>query len=274
MCVENKKLLDYNVFEVTNMVYQLHRDNEEYFRFGRCLGNLHFHRAIEIIYCIQNPKPVIVGGNEIVLNEGELLFIPPLVSHMYPPIKVHKSLCVVMPVAYSDILKANLGEKNFCEFVIHDKEAAKDIFTHLTMLENCNTPLLKQSIYTYTIARALSILKTDFAEDNKKEDFTINVLKYIEKNHNQKLTSKSVATALGYNHCYFSSLFNQNFKMSFSEYLNMVRINKAARLISSMPIKEAAFHVGFSNPQSFYQNFRKIMGASPAEYLNKNKSNR
>ena len=249
------------------MVYQLHRDNEEYFRFGRCLGNLHFHRAIELIYCINNDKPINISSKDMTLREGELLFVPPLVSHVYPPIKEHKALCVVMPVSYSELLEKQLAGKSFTEYIIHDKDAANDIFTHLCMLENCEQELLKKAIYTYVVARILSLLPYSKITENKNADFAVNAVKYIQAHYREKLTSKAVAKALGYNHCYFSTLFSRNFRSSFSTYLNTVRINNATALLSSKSVSETAELVGFSSVQSFYQNFKKVLGKTPSEYL-------
>lgn len=248
------------------MVYQLHRDNEEYFRFGRCLGNLHFHRSIELIYCIKSPKPVIVGSKETMLEEGELLFVPPLVSHVYPTVHNHRSLCIVMPVAYSDILKQQIDGKEFKEYIIRDKAITADIFTHMCMLENCDMPLLKQSLYTYILATCIKNLPLGDMNGKEKAEFSVEVLIYIEKNYDKKLTSESVAKALGYTPCYFSSLFNQNFKSSFNSYLSSVRIAKAITLLGKHSISEISEKVGFSNMQSFYQNFKKVTGTSPAKY--------
>ncbi len=251
------------------MEYQIHRDNEEYFRFGRCLSNLHFHRAIELIYCIKTSKPIIISGEEFTLNEGELLFVPPLIPHMYPPINAHKSLCVVMPVSYSDILDKELTDKNFAEYVIRNKDAATDIFNHMCMLEECDMPLLKQSLYTYILAMCIKNLPLNKADEKTKTDFSVEVLIYIEKHYQEKLTSKSVSKALGYNPCYFSSLFNQSFKCSFNTYLSIVRINKAIPLLGKYSTAQIAEKVGFSNMQSFYQNFKKLTGTHPQKYISK-----
>ena len=249
------------------MFYQLHRDNKEYFRFGRCLCSLHFHRAIELVYCITTPKPIMLHSEETTLAEGELLVVPPLVPHMYIPVIPHRALCVVMPVSYSDILEDYLAGKSFHDCIVHDKAFAKDLFDHMCMLENCTHPLLKQSLYTYLLARILTHLPVAETEDRRKGNFSVNVLRYIEKNYAKKLTSQMAASALGYNPCYFSSLFNQNFKSNFSSYLNTVRINKAIPLLASKSVAEVAELTGFSSLQSFYANFKKVTGKTPSEYM-------
>lgn len=252
------------------MVYQMHRDNEEYFRFGRCLSNLHFHRAVELIYCIKEPKPVIVGGVEYTLREGEVLFVPPLIPHIYPKVESHKSLCVVMPVSYSDILEKEIAKQKFSDYIIKDSSVSKDIFTHMQMLEKCEMPLLKQSIYTYILSRCIENLPLDESDDNSKQEFSVRALIYIEEHYKEKLTSLTVAKALGYTPCYFSSLFNQSFKCSFNAYLNMVRINKAIPMLKKETVSVVSESVGFSSLQSFYGNFKTVTGKTPREYIKTN----
>lgn len=249
------------------MNYQLHRDNEEYFRFGTCFSTLHFHRAIELIYCIRTPKPVIVGGEEKILQEGELLIVPPLTPHIFPPHKNLHALCVVYPVSYSELFEEQLGGKQLEDLIVHDKALAKDLYKHLCMLENCTAPLLKQSIYLYVLARLLQTAPLIEAKHAASSDFSIEVLQYIERHYAEKLTSAAVAKALGYSPCYFSSLFNQQFRSTFSAYLNTVRINKAIPLLKNHAAADVAERVGFRSQQSFYQNFKKVTGTTPAEYL-------
>ena len=61
--------------------------------------------------------------------------------------------------------------------------------------------------------------------------------------------------------------------MSFSEYVNILRIKKAKELMdnSDMLLNEIAEYVGYSNYIYFTQVFKKIEGFSPSKNRNKNK---
>lgn len=248
------------------MYYQEHRDNAEYFRFGRCLCPPHFHRAIELIYCVRIEKPVIVGGEEMTLREGELLLVSPLTPHIFPPRKELLSLCVVMPVTYSDLWEQHVGAKQPTDPILHDTTLAKDIFDHLCMLEHCDLPILRQGIYTYVLGRLLAAYTFTEAKHSAATDFSVEVLRYIEKHYAKKLTAESVAAALGYNPCYFSSMFNRCFCTSFPAHLNALRIQKALALLGHAPTAAIAERVGYSTEQSFYRNFKKVTGRTPTEY--------
>ena len=58
---------------------------------------------------------------------------------------------------------------------------------------------------------------------------------------------------------YFSTLFKKEIGMSFSEYVNILRIKKAKELMdnSDMLLNEIAEYVGYSNYIYFTQVFKK-----------------
>lgn len=249
------------------MHFQYHRDNTDYFHIGRCNCQEHFHRSIELIYCISKAKPVTVDGKSFFLEEGELLIVPPFYTHCFPIEHNHRSVCVVMPVAFSDTYNQYTTGKRPESVVLKDKALTADLYAHLLQLQNCDMPLLKNGIYSYVLAKILQ--NAVFADLDKRENtlFAAEVLKYIEQHYAEALTQESLSKAFGYNRHYFSSLLNKTLHIRFSSYLNIVRINKAIPMLSSRPIAEISEAVGFGNVQSFYQNFKKVTGTSPAEYL-------
>ena len=256
--------------EIT-MFYQQYQDITDYFKIGRCCCREHFHRAIEIMYCIHTKKPILVDGRNLFLDEGELIVIPPLNVHSSPRIETQRSLCVILPVSYSDIFDMHTKGKRLESFIITDKSVAKDIYEHLIQLNKCDDTLLKQGIYTYVLAKILKNIK--LTDCNTKEDsaFSIQILNYIEQHYTEKLTQERLAAIFGYNRNYFSSLLKKHVHTSFSSYLNIVRINKSIAMLDKYPALEVAEKVGFSNVQSFYQNFKKVTGTTPAKYLKQKK---
>lgn len=249
------------------MHFQYHRDNTDYFHIGRCNCQEHFHRSIELIYCISKPKPVAIDGKSFFLEEGELLVVPPFYTHCFPIEQDHRSVCVVMPVAFSDTYNQYTAGKRPESVVLKDKALTADLCEHLLQLQNCDMPLLKNGIYSYVLAKILQ--NVVFVELDKRENtlFAAEVLKYIEQHYAETLTQESLSKAFGYNRYYFSSLFKKHLHTSFSSYINIVRVNKAISMLGKYPAAEVAEKVGFGNVQSFYQNFKKVTGTSPAEYI-------
>lgn len=248
------------------MSYEYNRDKKEYFSIGRCYSGRHFHRSIEILYCIKKPKRVIIAGKEYTVDEGEGIFVSPCVEHEFPLIEGHTGLVAVLPSYFTDLWEKNTGGRQLVSPIIRDKELARDLYEHLLKLENCKSELLKEGIYYYVLGSVTA--STELVEAAGYEDaaFAMRTIEYLEKNYGKNITLTEVSRALGYNRCYFSTLFNRNFHAGFRAYLNRLRIERALRLIGRMPIADIAARVGFESVQVFYRSFRTVMGCTPCEY--------
>ena len=92
---------------------------------------------------------------------------------------------------------------------------------------------------------------------------------FIEENYadqNTTLTSVAEAVCLSPNH--FSTIFSQECKTTFIEYLTNVRLENAKRLMRETDMKgyDIAYECGFSDPHYFSYIFKKNTGLSPREY--------
>ena len=92
---------------------------------------------------------------------------------------------------------------------------------------------------------------------------------FIEENYadqNTTLTTVAEAVCLSPNH--FSTIFSQECKTTFIEYLTNVRLENAKRLMRETDMKgyDIAYECGFSDPHYFSYIFKKNTGLSPREY--------
>ena len=77
---------------------------------------------------------------------------------------------------------------------------------------------------------------------------------------------------LGTNRNYVYMTINREMGISFTEYVNRMRVNYAAQLMAQHPnmvLAEVAEQSGFTSSASFFRNFRKFKGVGPREYQNK-----
>lgn len=86
-----------------------------------------------------------------------------------------------------------------------------------------------------------------------------------------------VANAVGVCRTYVSNYINQAHGCSFSDYINCMRIAHAKSLLlngdENTKMMVIALESGFNNEQSFYRNFRKQTGLSPAEWVRHEQEN-
>lgn len=94
------------------------------------------------------------------------------------------------------------------------------------------------------------------------------ILRYIHSNYYEDLTLMGVAELFNYNYFYLSSAFLKKAGVTFTEYLNQVRIQEACRLLenASVPISMVADMTGYSSPGYFSRIFKKYQKCSPSEY--------
>lgn len=97
------------------------------------------------------------------------------------------------------------------------------------------------------------------------------IMQYIRDHYFEPLTLKDVAKHFHFNPSYLSSYFSSHNDEGFIEYLNRIRVEEAAKLLTmdSAPISEISSMVGYSDHSYFCKVFKKAMGASPSQYRRK-----
>ena len=106
------------------------------------------------------------------------------------------------------------------------------------------------------------------------ENFKVNrMINYIEKHWNTTIELEDIASWAGSSPGYASSLFSRTMCMTFVQYMNALRVNKASHLLlgSDMNIKEISNLCGFQNPSYFIRIFHSLSGITPGEYRKQKK---
>lgn len=62
--------------------------------------------------------------------------------------------------------------------------------------------------------------------------------------------------------------------MTFPSFLRKVRVEKAMELLEDpfLKISDICYQVGYKYPQQFSNQFKRVTGAYPSQYIKKNKS--
>lgn len=94
------------------------------------------------------------------------------------------------------------------------------------------------------------------------------LLEYIKEHHAEPLNLKTLGQYFHFNPSYLSSYFTAHHTEGFSEYLNKIRVEKAAELLRSgtTSISDISSMVGYSDPSYFTKVFKKVTGYSPSQY--------
>lgn len=91
-----------------------------------------------------------------------------------------------------------------------------------------------------------------------------------------RLTLRTLCSQLRENPHYVSQVINQDFAMTFYDFINRRRIERAKALLTSSPQKsilDIAYSVGFNSKSTFNTAFRTHAGMTPTEYRRSHDSN-
>ena len=94
------------------------------------------------------------------------------------------------------------------------------------------------------------------------------LLEYMDEHYSEPLSLGTLSQHFHFNPSYLSSYFSTHNAEGFSEYLNKVRIRKAAELLSAstLTISEISARVGYGDHSYFTKVFKKQTGSSPSQY--------
>lgn len=95
-------------------------------------------------------------------------------------------------------------------------------------------------------------------------------LEYLHIHYvNSALSMNDVAAHVSLSYSHFSSLFRKETGTTFPAYLRRYRIEKAIELLSDpgLRIADVSYQVGFKYPQQFSNDFKKVTGIYPTEYI-------
>lgn len=117
--------------------------------------------------------------------------------------------------------------------------------------------------FSFEFARYLNQLR-----ENTASGVLSHIDKEILERYMEKLSLKSLSEKYYINSAYLGQVFKKKYKISFKEYLNNFRIEKASQLLvcSNKKIYEISDEVGYTNTDYFINKFVQSKGMTPSQY--------
>ena len=124
------------------------------------------------------------------------------------------------------------------------------------------------------LLRIFRLLSTEYEFSlSREQQKTMNwiifeeVCEYIQT-HYQNINTQELINRFHFQKDYFNRLIKKKTGMSYSEYLQDIRLQNAKRLLkgSNLNVSEIAEQVGYHNKGYFYKIFTEKYGMTPANY--------
>ncbi len=163
----------------------------------------------------------------------------------------------------------------FCEFVcwIAEKILVLQADTADSIIDACIRIKAGESLEEITgiIGDVFKYARSIYSNRKSFSKEISAALSFIDENYFRDLSLSEIAGHVNLSSGYFSGLFKKELDMSFVEYLNNLRIEKAKELLVNTYLKayEIAAKVGFGDETYFSRVFKKNTGISIQEYKKK-----
>ena len=273
----------YQELEMSSRYVNPHRDTS----YPNQNVSLHSHAFYELLYCRTDSNvEYLVGAERYRLQKGDIVFIPPGISHR-PLLPENTEELYVRDVLWISTEFINTLEGELSSPLSFPKNQYSLIRTANTRWEFLEV-LFQLGVREEEQRRAnwetavlgnttliLSYLQRAYTEHTaepmyaEKPQLLDRITDYIENHYAQHITIKDLARQFYISDSSISHLFKQRMGVSIYHYITQRRLIGAKNLIQqSVPLEHIAPRVGFSDYSSFYRAFKQEYGISPRQYRN------
>jgi AraC-like DNA-binding protein len=229
----------------------------------------HFHKSIELVYCLNGKTEFFINGKKYLLDEDEIYFVPSYAVHSNKCLQSNKIISLVFAHNFfHDFEKTypNMTFDNVLRNKLQNKNVLYPLFKEFyeTYWDYWREPipfLKRQSLINDLLFRMALIYPLVPIQQKKVDSTILEILTFIHQHYTEDLNLNSLAERYHYCPQYFSELFNKNVGCSLNAYLNNIRIEGALTEIddpnNKKTLTQIAFDYGFKSLPTFYRTLRE-----------------
>lgn len=238
----------------------------------RSLHNLpHWHLESELLYVEQGQTFISHNHQEYSLSEGDAIFLGSGEIHY---IKSESDSIVAITMFDSSLITDLNDTMQLSSAKLEHHYPIPEYFANIRRELNDQPPFFELQSCEYIISLMIQIFrkeklnpKTSSQEHSSIANYK-NLLAEIEKKYGY-ITFSDAAAFMGLSEPYFSRFFRKISGMTFSQYMNTVRLEHAVEMLKNnkdhLPVTEIASRCGFDTIRHFNRVFRDITGMSPRQ---------
>ena len=224
-----------------------------------------FHYHAELIYVKSGSLFLVMEGQSLVLQAGQMFVLFPYLTHSYryvPDTEVRILLFDPAGTAFTNTLLTQIPR-----YPIVDGTPYGEIIGRAVDKLRQGKVKTANGYLNAVLGEFLDMVTLETRPDIS-DNTTAQVLEYCATHFAEPITLKTVADALYLSQSYVSKIFSDKLRYGFREYVNTLRTENAKKLLedSTASISEVMYACGFSNQSSFNRVFRDFCGTTPLQY--------
>ena len=238
--------------------------------------DVHKHDFFEIEYILRGTAVQKINGSEYYAQKGDIIFVNIGDVHSYSG----SGNCEIVNYLFRASDLAALSHRNSpADFSkIFNEDFPKHVVLNPLDMPKAEELLIsisrelseKKFGYSAVVSNSLMNLLITIIRNRKGpavHSVFNDILDYIDRNY-ATVTSSELSAKFHYNKNYFCTTFKKRVGKTPTEYINLIKIQKATRLLAdtSMSIENIVDAVGFADKKYFYTVFNKQVGLTPGAY--------
>ncbi|MGN0607912.1 MAG: helix-turn-helix domain-containing protein [Oscillospiraceae bacterium] len=235
-------------------------------RYGGLQNLPHWHMESELIYAEKGAAEVMAENTVYALSEGGCVFIRSGAVHY---IKAEADSVVSVMKIDSELISSAVGAQTpVCPLLEH-RYSVRDVFEKIRQEISAGEKycdVVCAGLVTAMTAEIFRNEKTEALSVSSESSAYKELLRLVAKRY-ADITFDEAAEFMCFSKPYFSKYFRRMSGMTFSEYLNVVRVSEAVKMLSrgNMTAGETALAAGFGTIRSFNRIFKRYTGFTPRE---------
>ena len=262
---------------------------EEWIReYGLGISKLHFHNLMEIGYCRYGEGKLILDEREVLYSRGMITVIPANYPHTTNSRTGEKSYWeyiyfepeTILSDCFSNDIERQtelLTYVNKTALVFNENDQPDFSSIIFGIMEEMRS---KGTYYEHIVrglaqAMVMSIARlqggAEYKTDVHRKQGIIQLsgaLDFIRDHYKENIKIVQLADSCGLSETHFRRLFDSYMNMTPAEYVNLVRVQQACKLLrkTTNSMDEVAAECGFSSTVTFNRNFRHFTGTTPYQW--------
>lgn len=248
----------------------------------------HWHEEAELTLITKGSGIYQIDLIDYEVNEGDLLFIPPLLLHSIRHNET-ADFCSETYVFHVNFLGGNATDicstRYLTPIINHELSvpyhipSAHPVYPSLRECFTKITSLYTEQLFGYEIALKSFLLQALFlllqysnpesATVSASSDKLKNVLDYIDLHYAEALSISELAKLCYFSEYHFMRFFKKHMNITCIQYINNVRLEKAVELFEhgETSILEVSLSVGFHNLSYFHRAFKAKYHMTPLSFI-------
>lgn len=237
----------------------------------------HCHSHFEIYFITKGSCVYFIENKVYHLMPGDIILIPDGVMHntQYQNTVYSRMLISCSDHYIPEIVKPRLDSLIHLYRNPNIADEIRTIFKKIETEYKSKDELSDEVFKCYTYMLFFLLLRNpNLSAPQKDRHYIDYALEYLQSNFTKEITLSEIAERYFVSAEHFSRVFKQKTGFNFTEYLNILRLQKAEQMLKQLntaPMTEIAEDCGFNDSNYFSLKFKKYFGVSPKRFQKSNK---